>query len=103
MPSSSANRILSNPKYRELVKRRDSLAWTLSVCVLVLYFGFILLVALAPEILTSKISSTSVIPLGIPIGIGVIVGSIILTAIYVRRANNDFDPAIAELIRDANK
>jgi uncharacterized membrane protein (DUF485 family) len=98
-----ANRILNNPKYRELIKRRDSLAWTLSAGVLILYFGFVLLVALAPEILTQKISSGSVIPLGIPIGVGVILGSIILTGIYVRRANSHFDPMIEQIMREASK
>lgn len=103
MSNSSASRILSNPKYRDLIRHRDNLAWTLSACVLVLYFGFVLMVALAPEFLTQKISSTSVIPVGMPIGVGVIIGSIILTAIYVRRANSHFDPLIEQIIRDAAK
>jgi uncharacterized membrane protein (DUF485 family) len=103
MSNTAASRILNNPKYRDLIKQRDALAWTLSACVLVLYFGFVLMVAFAPEFLTQKISSTSVIPLGMLIGVGVIVGSIILTAIYVTRANSHFDPLIESIIRDSSK
>ena len=103
MSQASAIRILNNPKYRELIRRRDTLAWTLSAGVLVLYFGFILLIALAPDVLTAKISSSSVIPVGIPIGVGVILGSIILTAIYVTKANSQFDPMIHDIIQDSAK
>jgi uncharacterized membrane protein (DUF485 family) len=103
MSKLSASRILENPAYRRLIKQRDALAWTLSACVLVLYFGFVLLVALAPEFLTQPISDTSVIPVGIPVGVGVIVASIVLTGIYVRQANNRFDPMIEEIMRDATK
>jgi len=99
----SANRIQGNPVYRQLTQQRDSLAWILSACVLVLYFGFVLMVAFAPDTLTQPISSTSVIPVGMLVGVGVIVASIILTGIYVRQANSKFDPMIEELMRDATK
>ena len=100
---SEASRIQNNPKYHELVKQRDILAWTLTVLVLVIYYGFILLVAFAGDFLTQPISSTSVIPIGVPVGVGVILSSIVLTAIYVYRANQTFDPLIREIIQDASK
>ena len=103
MSKVTASRILSNPAYRQLIKQRDSLSWLLTACVLVLYFGFVLMVALAPEILTAPIAEGSVIPMGILMGVGVIVASIILTAIYVRRANHTFDPMIAAIMQEATK
>jgi len=103
MSDASASRILNNPVYRKLIAQRDSLAFTLSACVLVLFYGFILLIAFAPDILTQPISSGSVIPVGMLIGVGVILGSILLTGIYVFQANSKFDPMIDELIRDASK
>jgi uncharacterized membrane protein (DUF485 family) len=99
----TASRILANPEYRRLIERRDSLAWLLSACVLVIYFGFVLMVAFTPEILTAKIAEGSVIPVGIPMGVGVILISIVLTGIYVRRANHTFDPMIEAIIKDASK
>jgi uncharacterized membrane protein (DUF485 family) len=103
MPELSASRIQNNPKYHQLIKERDTLAWTLTVLVLVIYFGFILAVAFAPEFLTRPISATSVIPVGMLIGVGVIVASVVLTGIYVYRANSTFDPLIREIIQDATK
>jgi len=103
MSNVAASRITNNPMYRQLIQKRDALAFTLSACVLVLYYGFILMVAFSPEILTEPISSGSVIPVGILIGVGVIVGSILLTGIYVRQANSRFDPMIDAIMRDASK
>jgi uncharacterized membrane protein (DUF485 family) len=103
MSELATSRIESNPKYRELVRARDTLAWTLTILVLIIYFGFILLVAFAPGFLTRPIAAGSVIPLGIPIGVGVILASVILTSIYVTRANNTFDPLIRQIIQEAHK
>jgi len=103
MTNVTASRIANNPAYRQLIKRRDALAFTLSLCVLVLYFGFILMVAFTPELLTQPISEGSVIPIGIPLGVFVILGSILLTGIYVRQANSRFDPMIETIMRDASK
>ena len=83
MSESISNKIQKNPKYLELVSRRDRLAWILSAIVCVIFFGFILMIAFAPGILTAPIAADSVIPLGMPLGVGVIVVSCILTGIYV--------------------
>jgi uncharacterized membrane protein (DUF485 family) len=99
----SADKIQNNPKYHQLIKERDSLAWLLSALVLVIYYGFILMVAYGKDFITQPISATSVIPLGIPLGVGVIVSSIILTGIYVVRANGHFDNLIHEIIEDSSK
>ena len=37
--------ITNNPRFQELVRERSSFAWTLSIVMLVIYYGFILLVA----------------------------------------------------------
>jgi uncharacterized membrane protein (DUF485 family) len=96
-------KILKNPKYLQLVRQRDVFAWTLSALVCVMYFGFILMIAFAPDILTQPIAADSVIPLGMLIGVGVIVFSCVLTGIYVYRANQTFDPIVNEIVREASK
>lgn len=103
MSELSAGKIQNNPKYHELVKQRDVLSWTLTVLELVIYFGFILMVAFAGDFLRTPISAGSVVPIGMPIGVAVILASIVLTGIYVRRANRTFDPLIHEIIQDASK
>jgi len=96
-------KILKNPKYLQLVKQRDTLAWTLSALVCVMYFGFTLMIAFTPEILTQPIAADSVIPLGMLIGVGVIFFSCLLTGVYVYRANQTFDPIVNEIVREASK
>ena len=41
--------------------------------------------------------------IGVPIGVGVIVFTIILTWIYVRRANGEFDATNEAIIQEAQK
>jgi uncharacterized membrane protein (DUF485 family) len=98
-----AGKIPKNPKYLQLVRQRNTLAWTLSALVCVMYFGFTLMIAFTPDILTQPIAADSVIPLGMLLGVGVIVLSCILTGVYVHRANQTFDPIIQEIVREASK
>jgi uncharacterized membrane protein (DUF485 family) len=98
-----AGRIQRNPKYKELIRQRDTLAWVLSALVLVLYFGFILMVAFAGDFLSKPVAPDSVMPIGVPIGVAVIFLSCVLTGVYVWRANSTFDPMIMDILREANK
>ncbi len=98
-----ANKIQNNPKYLQLVKKRNALSWTLSAIVCIMYFGFTLMIAFTPDILTQPIEADSVIPLGMLVGVGVIFASCILTGIYVFIANQTFDPIVNEIVREASK
>jgi uncharacterized membrane protein (DUF485 family) len=95
-------RVTSNPKYQELKSKRASFGWTLTVLMMIAYYGFILLVAFDKPLLASKIGS-GVITLGMPLGIGVIVFTIIITNIYIRRANSEFDDLTAQITKAALK
>lgn len=96
---SNLARIEQDPNYKELVRRRSSLGWMLSVIMLVIYFGFILLVAYAPKFLGTPIG-TGVTTIGIPIGLSVIVLAFLLTGIYVRKANSSYDTLIRKIVED---
>jgi len=96
-------KIQNNPKFHALVKRRNSLGWILSIVECIMYFGFTMMIAFTPDILTAPISSDSVIPMGMLIGVGIIVASAVLTGIYVYVANNTYDPIIHEIIEEASK
>ena len=95
-------RVTSNPKYQELKSKRHSFGWMLTILMMLAYYGFILLVAFNKPLLASKIG-TGVITLGMPLGIGVIVFTIIITNIYVRRANSEFDDLTAAITKAALK
>lgn len=77
--------------FRELVEKRQRFAALLSAIMLVIYIGYILLIAFAPGWLGTPLNPGTSVTRGIPIGIGVIVISFLLTAIYVIRANGEFD------------
>jgi len=92
-------KIEQDPNYQELVRRRSSLGWMLSLIMLVIYFGFILLVAYAPKFLGTPLGH-GVTTIGIPIGLSVIVLAFLLTGIYVRKANSAYDTLIRKIVED---
>ena len=92
-------KIEQDPNYQELVRRRSSLGWMLSLIMLIIYFGFILLVAYAPKFLGTPIG-TGVTTIGIPIGLSVIIAAFLLTGIYVRKANSSYDALIRQIVED---
>ena len=97
-----ARRIASNPKYQELKAKRSSFGWWLALAMMIVYYGFILLVAFNKPFLAQKLG-TGVTTLGMPIGFGVIVFTVVITAIYVRRANSEFDALADQVIKEALK
>ena len=102
MEKALAERIASHPKYQELKAKRTRFGWWLTALMMVVYYGFILLVAFDKELLAQRLGS-GVMTLGMPIGLGVILFTIVITGIYVRRANSEFDALTAEILKDATK
>ena len=90
MESNLVERIAAHPKYQELKSKRTSFGLWLTLAMMVVYFGFILLVAFNKPLLASRLGD-GVMTLGMPIGLGVIVFTVLITAFYVRRANREFD------------
>ena len=95
-------KINNNPKYQELKAKRNRFGWTLTIIMLIVYYGYIALIAFNKAFLAQPIGS-GVTTLGIPLGMGVIIFTIIITVIYVRRANTEFDALNKQIIRDAAK
>ena len=96
-------RIHKNPKFLEFVSTRNTYSNILTILMMVAYFGFILLVAFNKQFLATKIAAGAVTSVGIPIGLGVLVFTIVITAIYVRRANNEFDDMKDQIVKEASK
>ncbi|WP_034911574.1 MULTISPECIES: DUF485 domain-containing protein [Erwinia] len=93
-------RIEKSARFRQLVKKRQTFAAFLSAIVLILYVGFILLIAFAPGWLGTPLYDGTNVTRGIPIGVGLIVISFLLTGVYVRRANGEFDRLTRELLKE---
>ncbi|AFT86166.1 DUF485 domain-containing protein [Paraburkholderia phenoliruptrix] len=95
-----ADKIRSNAAYRELVRKRSRLGWTLTALVLVVYYGYVLLIAFNKEMLAAKIGA-GVTTWGMPIGLFVIVFTVVITGFYVRRANSAYDELTDQIKREA--
>jgi len=102
MNDSIVAKIEANPKYHALRRERTAFGWTLAVLMLIVYFGYIALIAFNKPFLAQPIGG-GVTTLGIPIGMGVIIFTIVITAIYVRRANDEYDRLTSEILEEAAK
>ena len=97
------DRVTANPKFLEFVAVRNRYSVIMTLVSAAAYYGFILLVAFEGPWLGTKLGAGMTTSIGVPIGVGVIVFTIILTWIYVRRANGEFDETNARLIAEAQK
>jgi len=95
-------KIEANPKYHELRRKRNSFGWLLTIIMMVVYYGYIALIAFNKPFLAQPIGS-GVTTVGVPIGMFVIVFTIVITGIYVRRANGEYDRLTAEILKEASK
>lgn len=95
-------RIQANPKYQELKRKRSSFGWTLTILMMVVYYGYIALIAFNKSFLAQPLGG-GVTTLGVPLGMGVIVFTIVITGIYVRRANNEYDTLNQQLLNEVAK
>ena len=99
MSDKVTERIRANPKYQELKRKRSSFGWLLTLCMMVVYYGYIALIAFNKEFLSQPIGA-GVTTIGVPIGMGVIVFTVVITGIYVRRANSEFDTLTRQILEE---
>ncbi|WP_296223856.1 DUF485 domain-containing protein [Ralstonia sp. UBA689] len=102
MQDSLVGKIEVHPKYAELKRRRNALGLFLTVLMLVVYYGYIALIAFDKSFLAKPVG-TGVMSVGVPVGIAVIVFTIVITGIYVRRANNEYDQLTQDILKDVAK
>lgn len=103
MSNAIYERVRANPLYQELKRRRSAFAWTLAIVVLGTYYGFMMVVAFAPTVLATKIGAGWTLSIGYPIVTGIIVGAWVLTGLYIRRANGEFEEMVRQISKEAGK
>ena len=92
-------RIQRHPKYQALRRKRNALGFLLTGLMLLVYYGFVSLIAFDKPFLAQPIGE-GVTSLGVPIGFGVILFTVLITAIYVRKANSEFDQLTREILKE---
>ena len=102
MKDELVERIENNPKYQELVSKKNSFGIKLGIFVLVMFYAYILTIAFNKEVLATKIGE-GVTTIAFPIALAILVISFITTLIYVKRANGEFEDLtndIKEVVKD---
>ena len=94
-----ARRVQADPNFIELEKKRLGFSWALAILMLVIYYGYVAMLAFAKPFLSNKIGD--VITYAFPIGMFVLVSAIVITGIYVRRANTEFDELTRKIVEKA--
>lgn len=92
-------KIKSSATYRELVRKRSKLGWTLTTLVLLVYYGYVLIIAFDKDLLAVKMGP-GVMTWGMPIGLFVIVFTVVITGLYVRHANSTYDELTDQIKRE---
>lgn len=90
--------IRANNKFHELVKQKSRLSWSLAILMMLAYYSFILVIAFFPQWLGMPLSAESSISWGLPVGIGIILFTFVITGIYVHKANHSYDKLMQSVI-----
>lgn len=93
--ASTVRTILASESFRDLVRKRIVVSTALTAIMLAVYFGFILTIAFFRELLAVELSEH--LPLGLPVGIGIIILAWLLTGYYIRWANGTYDRLARDL------
>jgi uncharacterized membrane protein (DUF485 family) len=102
MESQTVTKIVANPKYQRLVSTRSRFGWVLTAVMMIVYYGYIAIIAFDKELLSARLGE-GVMTVGIPVGLGVIIFTVIITGLYVRRANAEFDQLTQEITKENGK
>lgn len=93
----TAHEILDDEEFKALSSKKDTLSIILTILELVLYFGFIGLIAFNKPFLAQKLSEGGATTIGIPIAVGTILGSWVFTGVYIFWANSKYDSEVKKV------
>jgi uncharacterized membrane protein (DUF485 family) len=91
----TTHEMLESKEFRSMVSRKWVVSILLTLCLFVVYYGYILLIGMNKPFMAQKIGPRTT--MGIPLGAGVIVLAWVLTALYVVWANSKHDVEVDRL------
>ncbi len=94
------DRIENNPKYKELVSKKNSFGIKLGIFVLVMFYTYIMVIAFNKEVLATKVAEGLYTTIAFPIALVILVVSFLTTVVYVKRANGEFEDLTNEIKDD---
>ena len=93
----SAHEILEDEDFKSLHSQKNTISVILTILELVLYFGFIALIAFNKPFLAQRMSPDGATTIGIPIAVGTIILSWVFTAVYIFWANSTYDTLVKKI------
>ena len=93
-------RIAADPRYHALVRDRQRFSWTLTAITVAVYSAFISLIAFDKPFMAQPIAGGTT-SIAVALGLSMLVGTIAICGVYVRRANGTYDARLAALLQGA--
>jgi len=103
MSDPTYDKVVAHPRFAELMKKRNRFAILLSVIVLGVYYTYVLVASLAPSLFATPIAEGSAWCVGLLVGFVIQAFAFLMTGVYVRRANGEFDAINRVLIEEAGR
>lgn len=92
-------RVAADPRYVSLVRDRQRFSWLLTAITVFTYSSFISLIAFDKPLMAQPIGGGTT-SLAVVLGVAMLIGTVAICGIYVRRANGEFDARLAALLAD---
>jgi len=103
MKSTAGQHIWLTPAFERLVSRRRRFVARLTLGTLIPYYAFVLVAGFAPRLLAAPMFGSNVITAGWTVGVALIVGTWLLTGLYIHRANGEFDALTNEIVKGGGR
>ncbi|WP_037586359.1 DUF485 domain-containing protein [Stenoxybacter acetivorans] len=102
MEQQLVRRVLSNPEFQRMARKKAILGWSFSVLIFLVYVVYISFMGISPESFGVPVFDDGVTTWGIYLGLFVILFSFVITAIYVHKANGEYETMTQEVVREVS-
>lgn len=96
----NVERIMAHPVFKQMEAKKSRLGLIFTVLTLLMYFSYIIAIGTNPTFFGTPVAPGRVTTWGIYWGLFVIFFSIIITAIYVYKANGEFDDLTKKMLAE---
>ncbi len=102
MDNAQLQRVINHPDFQAMAQKKSKLGTMFSILTLFIYFSYILLIAFNKPLFAIPISAGATTTVGVILGIFIIVFCVVITGIYVSKANGEFDTLTKKVVDDIN-
>lgn len=96
-------KIAGDPRFADLVSKRNRFAIALSLIVLAVFSAFVFIAVALPGLFSAPLAEGSPWTWGLIGGWLIQIFAFLITGVYTIRANGEFDPAIRSIVQEATQ